>query len=103
MADRHRADGRPPVPSTLKTAMGSVVDGAGVEPAEMIDAAYRLYGRVLRSDGSRSCATDLLAADALLTEAFELQASRDVDQVGRLATAWSESTTMLEALQGENR
>ena len=82
----------PAVPVALRervrAALGAAGDGAGApSPAACLDAGEALLARVLASDErSRGTALDLLAADALVTWAFELAADSGGD---------------LEALAGE--
>lgn len=62
-------------PSALLETMVSALAGDAADvPAELSDAALRLYARVARGEGGREDALPLLAADALLTHAFQAQA-----------------------------
>jgi hypothetical protein len=54
-------------------------------PDAMVQGAVRLYREVTTSDCTREDALPLLAADALLTHAFQVQAELDVSGVGALA------------------
>ena len=55
-------------------------------PRTLAQAALDLLGRVTAQPaGGRELARDLLAADALLTYAFEIQAERDVEGLTGLA------------------
>jgi hypothetical protein len=75
-SDRHM----PTPPPALAARMGEALDavqGRSVSPANAaFDAAMRLVDGILRDDtGSRTGAISLLAADALVTQAFELAAA----------------------------
>ncbi len=54
-------------------------------PEALASAAMRLLADVATSDGSRGQALPLLAADALLTHAFQAQAEIDVAGTAALA------------------
>lgn len=60
-------------------------------PEALAEAALVLYGRVLAGSGGREDALPLLAADALLTHAFEAQAELAPDGIARLADCWGAS------------
>ena len=74
----------------VRTALAPVLDDGMREDGtpgfeEMLAAARSLLTIVLRDeDGDRECAHDLLAADALVTYAFEL-AAEDPDEIEALA------------------
>ena len=70
--------GNPPPPKELEAAMRSALnDKASPTATEVLDAAERLLGSVLRTDcETRSTALDLLTVDALMTRALEI-ACRD--------------------------
>ena len=57
-------------------------------PEQLAEGALRLYSRVVRGSGGREDALPLLAADALLTHAFQAQAGEDPEGLGRLAERW---------------
>lgn len=81
-------DGRRPVPPpTLREHLRALVqDTPGNGPNHLADAGVALLARVLdRPEGGRELALDLLAADALVTYAFEAQA--EVDTAGLAALA----------------
>jgi hypothetical protein len=62
-----------------------VQEGAGRTHEELLAAARSLLGVVLGSESAgRACAHDLLAADALVTYAFEV-AAEDPDAIDALA------------------
>jgi hypothetical protein len=54
-------------------------------PVALAEAALALYAQVARGSGGRDDALPLLAADALLTHAFEAQAEADPNGVADLA------------------
>lgn len=58
----------------LETMIAALKDEADEVPAELSAAAMRLYAQVARGQGGREDALPLLAADALLTHAFQAQA-----------------------------
>lgn len=78
---------RPAPPPTLRAHLGRrAQDGSGVLPDRLADAGRALLGRVLaRPEAGRELALDLLAADALVTYAFEAQAELDADGLVALA------------------
>jgi hypothetical protein len=75
------AEREPPPPEALRRRLGEVLGpDASREAADAVTlclaAGQRLLETVLREDeGSRDCALDLLAADALVTYAFEAACS----------------------------
>ena len=72
---RQRLTGAPP--ELLATMVGALPDEAAAEPDALAAAAAVLYRRVAAGTGGREDALPLLAADALLTHAFEAQAELD--------------------------
>lgn len=78
---------RPVPPPTLREHLITLVPDASENgPDQLVDAGVALLARVLdRSEGGRELALDLLAADALVTYAFEAQA--EVDTAGLAALA----------------
>lgn len=70
---------RPAPPPTLRAHLSRrAADGPGVLPDHLADAGRALVARVLdRPAAGRELAMDLLAADALVTYAFEAQAELD--------------------------
>lgn len=82
---------RPPAPPTLVEPMTrGLVDSQATLPDHLAQAGHALLERVLaRPEGGRELAFDLLAADALVTYAFEAQAEVDagalVDVAKRIA------------------
>ena len=87
-------DARQPAPppalrARIETALGSQLHVAGIDTAEpLLEAAEQLV-RALLDDGatSRDSALDLLAADALVTYAFEALSERPAQLPGRAAEA----------------
>lgn len=64
---------------------GDVEEGRGRTHVELLAAARSLLGDVLASEpAERACAHDLLAADALVTYAFEI-AAEDPEAIDALA------------------
>ena len=79
----------PDAPPDLLTAMLSAVDdGSAPVPDALAAGALALYRRVASGAGGREDALPLLAADALLTHAFEAQAELDPAGLEALATRW---------------
>lgn len=81
-------DARHPVPPpTLRAHLGRrAEDGPGGLPDDLADAGRALLARVLaRPEAGRDLALDLLAADALVTYAFEAQAEQDAGGLVALA------------------
>jgi len=78
---------RPAPPPTLRAHLGRrAQDGPGVLPDHLADAGRALLARVLaRPEAGRELALDLLAADALVTYAFEAQAEHDAGGLVALA------------------
>jgi len=78
---------RPAPPTTLSRHLRRVVrDSPGSLPDDLADAGVALLERVLsRPEGGRELALDLLAADALVTYAFEAQAEADTGGLTTLA------------------
>lgn len=70
---------RPPAPPTLVEPMTrGLVDSRATLPEHLASAGHALLERVLSHPaGGRELALDLLAADALVTYAFEAQAEVD--------------------------
>jgi hypothetical protein len=68
--------------------IGALPAAAASVPDALADAALRLYAEVARGDGSREDALPLLAADALLTHAFQAQAELNPAGVAELASRW---------------
>jgi hypothetical protein len=84
---------QPPPPPALRaridTALGSHLNDDAVDLAELLlTAAERLVRTLLDENAtSRGSALDLLAADALVTYAFEAQSDRPAELTRRAAAA----------------
>ena len=78
---------KPQPPRALEGRLTETVgDEAGAPPATLAALGARLLDRVAQATTQdRSQALDLLAADALVTYAFEAQAEDDVRGLSRLA------------------
>ncbi len=78
---------RPVPPGALRRHLSGFVADAPVSfPEHLADAGVALLRRVLsHPQGGRELALDLLAADALVTYAFEAQAELDIDGLTALA------------------
>jgi hypothetical protein len=78
---------RPTPPADLRAHLeAAMTDGAEPLPQHLARLGGELLARVARQPaGGRELALDLLAADALVTYAFEAQTEADVDGLGRLA------------------
>lgn len=84
---RARLGGAPaPLLEAMVEALPDPADGV---PEALAEGALRLYQQVVRSTGGREDALPLLAADALLTHAFEAQAELDPAGLPALAERWS--------------
>jgi hypothetical protein len=84
--------GRAPAPPSLRTAIEDALrrgdPGAGPLPDRLAAAGVRTLRRVVESPGDRGVATELLAADALLTYACEAAAEEGPEAVRELARAF---------------
>lgn len=94
-------DLRQPVPPTalrarIDTALGSDLYGDSADPSEtLLAAGERLVRHLLAEDAtSRDSALDLLAADALVTYAFEAASERPVGLAQRAAAAMARIATL---------
>jgi hypothetical protein len=78
---------RPAPPATLRAHLSRRAEVVlGGRPDDLADAGRALLARVLaRPAAGRELALDLLAADALVTYAFEAQAELDADGLVALA------------------
>ena len=91
MSFRRWLDSRtPPPPDALRERLEAVaypaMTSSTPDPGALIDAAEHLLGALLRNDAPRSArALDLLAADALVTYAFEA-AAEDASSLERLTS-----------------
>jgi hypothetical protein len=79
-------------PQELSAAMeGAVAPFAGQPvPQALADGAILLYADVVQGDGARGAALPLLAADALLTHAFQAVAEIDPNGLSAFAAAWTQ-------------
>lgn len=96
---RERLAGAPPA---LLDAMAAALpgdDGAPV-PDALAGGAMRLLERAARGSGGREDALPLLAADALLTHAFQAQAEADPAGVAALAARWGGAGRLGELAAG---
>jgi len=89
VAERWLRERVPDAPPELLSAMigALAADGAPV-PDALASGAITLYRRVAAGSGRREDALPLLAADALLTHAFEAQAEIDPSGLEALASRW---------------
>jgi hypothetical protein len=78
---------RPAAPEPLAAHLATLVhDGRGTLPELLAAAGTELLGMVVAAPGGgRELALDLLAADALVTYAFEAQAELDIEGLAALA------------------
>ena len=78
---------RPPAPATLVEPMTrGLTDSPGSLPDHLANAGRALLERVLSlPEGGRELALDLLAADALVTYAFEAQAEANASELVSLS------------------
>lgn len=75
-------------PPALLDAMAAALPEDAPVPDALAEGALRLLERVARGSGGREDALPLLAADALLTHAFQAQAEADPAGVAALAARW---------------
>lgn len=91
MSFGHWLDSRtPPPPDALRERLQAVANpvmrSSAPDPSALIETAERLLGALLRNNASRrERALDLLAADALVTYAFEA-AAEDASNLERLTS-----------------
>ncbi|HEV2146661.1 MAG TPA: hypothetical protein VGR37_04525 [Longimicrobiaceae bacterium] len=79
-------------PPSLLDAMAAALPGEALPvPDALASGALRLLERVARGSGGREDALPLLAADALLTHAFQAQAEADPAGIAALAARWGAS------------
>jgi hypothetical protein len=72
----------------LKTMISALPASAATLPDALAAAAVNLYNDVVEGTGGREDALPLLAADALLTHAFQAQAEIDANGLAALADRW---------------
>jgi hypothetical protein len=75
-------------PLLLQRMLAALPDEGVSVPEILAEGALRLYGEVARSRGTRDDALPLLAADALLTHAFQAQAEADPGGLAKMAARW---------------
>jgi hypothetical protein len=75
-------------PQLVDAMAGALPAEAPSVPDALAEGALRLLDSVLRGSGGREDAFPLLAADALLTHAFQAQAEDDPAGVPALAERW---------------
>jgi hypothetical protein len=73
----------------LKTMISALPESADSLPDALAAASVRLYQEVVGGTGEREDALPLLAADALLTHAFQAQAEIDPAGLANLADRYS--------------
>ncbi len=80
---------RPAPPAALRAHLHATLTDSGAAlplPEHLAELGRRLLSRVVEQPrGGRELALDLLAADALVTYAFEAQAEADIAGLTRLA------------------
>jgi hypothetical protein len=74
------------VPPELAAAMSGAAPGD--DPERLAEAGFALLERVLGGRGERADALPLLAADALLTQAFEQLGRSDPGRLAEAAARW---------------
>ncbi len=91
------------VPEPLLTAMTSAVgaDLSATAAEALVEGAISLYAGVIAGTGGREDAIVLLAADALLTHAFQAQAQLDPAEMARLVDRLSGGAFLTELPAGE--
>jgi hypothetical protein len=82
----------------LQTMIAALPAGTGTLPDTLATAAAGLYSDVVDGSGGRDDALPLLAADALLTHAFQAQAELDSSGLAALADRWSARGRLGEVL-----
>jgi hypothetical protein len=97
-------DARRPIPpaalrARIDAALGSDLDAeAGDAPETLLAAGERLVQSLLADEAtSRGSATELLAADALVTYAFEAASEHPADLSARAATAMARIAALGDA------
>ncbi len=84
---RSRVPGAPA--QLLKTMISALPESAETVADALATASLRLYEDVVDGSGGREDALPLLAADALLTHAFQAQAEMDASGLAAFADRWS--------------
>jgi hypothetical protein len=100
-------DRREPVPppalrARIDAALGRDLDAESADPSEtLLAAGERLVRHLLAEDAtSRDSALDLLAADALVTYAFEAATERPADLARRAAAAMARIAALVGPSDG---
>lgn len=75
-------------PRLLEVMAGALPREAPSVPDALAEGALRLYAGVVERSGGREDALPLLAADALLTHAFQARAEADPDGLEDFAGRW---------------
>lgn len=87
----------PSAPAELLSEMlAALPPGEAAVPEALAEGAARLYQEVVAGSGGREDALPLLAADALLTHAFQAQAALDPAGVEALAERWGAAGRLRE-------
>ncbi len=88
-------------PQPLREAMLAAAAPHDALPAAsgLAEAAVDLYRTVATGEGRRHDALALLAADALFTHAFQVQAETSPDRFSEFAEEWSGRRRLAEILQ----
>jgi len=90
----------PAAPAPLLERMISALPAdASDVPDALAEGAISLYADVVRGSGGREDALPLLAADALLTHAFQAQAEKDPAGVSVLAARWGAAGRLGELVE----
>lgn len=88
-------------PAPLLERMLAALPPVSATVAEALaEAALALYAEVLEGTGGREDALPLLAADALLTHAFEAQAELDPAGLTAFAARWGAAGRLAELAAG---
>lgn len=75
----------PNAPRLLEAMLSALPSNAASVPDALSEGALTLYEQVMQGTGGREDALPLLAADALLTHAFQAQAELDPAGISELA------------------
>lgn len=94
---RERAAGAPD--RLIDSMIDALPASAATDADAMAEGAVSLYTRVLASDGGRGDALPLLAADALLTHAFQACAETQPEELAAFAERWGGGGRLGEVLR----
>jgi hypothetical protein len=83
----------------MATMLAALPERDGAVPDALAEGALALYARLLSGGEGREDALPLLAADALLTHAFQAQAEMDATEIPALAARWGGSGRLGELAQ----